>query len=440
MTNRSSNLFPTEAPRNRRTLTRNVMLISLAFLLFIVGVAAFGITNLLNIGPSTTELNTHTSTEIELTGDLHVALTRATLEAKSFAVNHDDEDLAQAHVSLNEAQAFMAKLVGSSADEAGVHEEAGVHDATTEHEFQALNQSRAHLLTTIGDLIHVVETGTEADREASADELEQIEGKIELLDVTADQLIERDKAAGIASVNTAIQRGIYSVGIAFSLIVLLTILAVVLLRWRIVEPINTLAVAARSLAANNFDQVVQVTSADEIGELQTAFNQTVVTIREQTRNLEREVLAANTAQHAAEQAQILIAEQLAQIDSQHATIREMSIPVLPLSSTTLIMPLIGALDTERLRMVQEQALRAIGRSLSRYLLLDVTGIPIVDTQVAQGLIKVIQAAQLMGTEVVLVGIRPEVAQSIVGLGLQLGEVVTRSTLQSGIAYAAGQAA
>src|SRR5215216_3798851 len=122
MKNRSSNLFPTEAPTNRRTLTRNVMLISLAFLLFIVGLAAFGIANLLNIGPITRELNTHTANEIELTGDLHVALTRATLEAKSFAVNHDDEHLAQAHVSLNEAQAFMAKLAGAAADEAGVHD------------------------------------------------------------------------------------------------------------------------------------------------------------------------------------------------------------------------------------------------------------------------------------------------------------------------------
>jgi|GEM_PF-1267103 len=434
MKNTSSNLSHTGARTNRRTLTRNVMLIALAVFLFIVGVAAFGIANLLKIGPITTQLNTRTSKEIELTGDLHVALTRATLEAKSFAVNHDDEDLAQAHVSLNEAQAMLAKLAGSSADEAGVH------DAATEREFQVLNQSRAHMLTTIGNLIQVVEIGTEADRQASADELEQIEGRIDQLDASADQLIERDKIAGTASANTAIQRGIYSVGIAFSLIALMTVLAVVLLRWRIVEPINTLAVAARSLATNNFDLVVQVTSADEIGELQTAFNQTVVTIREQTRNLEHEVLVANTAQHAAEQAQILIADQLAQIDTQQATIREMSVPVLPLSATTLIMPIVGALDTERLRLLQEQALRAIEQSSSRYLLLDVTGTPIVDTQVAQGLIKVIQAAGLMGTEVILVGIRPEVAQSVVGLGVYLGEVVTRSTLQSGIAYTAGQAA
>jgi rsbT co-antagonist protein RsbR len=166
----------------------------------------------------------------------------------------------------------------------------------------------------------------------------------------------------------------------------------------------------------------------------------VVTIGEQTRDLEHEVLAATTAQQAAERAQLQIADQLAQIATQHTTIREMSVPVLPVTPTTLVMPLVGALDTERLRLVQEQALRTIEQSSPRYLLLDITGIPLVDTQVAQGLFKVIQAAQLMGTEVILVGIRPEVAQSIVGLGLQFGEVVTRNTLQSGIAYASGQPA
>jgi rsbT co-antagonist protein RsbR len=85
-------------------------------------------------------------------------------------------------------------------------------------------------------------------------------------------------------------------------------------------------------------------------------------------------------------------------------------------------------------MLQEQALRAIERSAARYLILDITGVPVVDTQVAQGLMQVVQAARLLGTEVVLVGIRPEVAQTVVGLGLQMTNIATQSTLQSGIAH------
>ena len=99
------------------------------------------------------------------------------------------------------------------------------------------------------------------------------------------------------------------------------------------------------------------------------------------------------------------------------------------------MPLVGALDSARLHLLQDQALRAITESAARCLLLDITGVPVVDTHVAQELLKVVRAARLLGAEVVLVGIRPEVAQSIIGLGLQLGEVATQGTLQSGIAYA-----
>ena len=180
---------------------------------------------------------------------------------------------------------------------------------------------------------------------------------------------------------------------------------------------------------------MQVTSTNEIGELQSGFNQAAVVIRQQREKLELEVAAATAARLEAEEAREQIAAQLAQIDEQRAAIRDMSVPVLPLTKTTLVMPLVGALDSARLHLLQDQALRAITESAARCLLLDITGVPVVDTHVAQELLKVVRAARLLGAEVVLVGIRPEVAQSIIGLGLQLGEVATQGTLQSGIAYA-----
>lgn len=117
---------------------------------------------------------------------------------------------------------------------------------------------------------------------------------------------------------------------------------------------------------------------------------------------------------------------------QRNAIRELSVPVLPLQRGTLAMPLIGALDSTRLHDIQDRALDAIERSHARRLLLDITGVPIVDTQVAQGLIRVVQAARLLGTDVLLVGIRPEVAQTIVGLGLDLGMVRTYSTIEAAL--------
>jgi rsbT co-antagonist protein RsbR len=117
---------------------------------------------------------------------------------------------------------------------------------------------------------------------------------------------------------------------------------------------------------------------------------------------------------------------------QCATIRALSLPVLPVTEATLAIPLVGALDAARLRDLQEQTLRAIERSGARRLVLDITGVPAVDDEVAQGLIQVSQAVQLMGARVVLAGIRPEVAQALVSLDADLNGFETAATLQDGI--------
>jgi rsbT co-antagonist protein RsbR len=131
---------------------------------------------------------------------------------------------------------------------------------------------------------------------------------------------------------------------------------------------------------------------------------------------------------AAEQAQLL-----AENEQQRTLIREMSVPILPVSGTTLVMPLVGALDSRRLLDMREQALLALQRLRAKTLLLDLTGVPLVDTQVAEGLIGVVTASRLLGAEVVLIGIRPEVAQTIVSLGVDLHSVRTISDLQSALA-------
>ncbi|HET9222619.1 MAG TPA: STAS domain-containing protein [Roseiflexaceae bacterium] len=123
---------------------------------------------------------------------------------------------------------------------------------------------------------------------------------------------------------------------------------------------------------------------------------------------------------------------LEEVESQRAMIKDLSVPVIPINASTLVMPLVGALDSTRLRQLREQCLHALEQRAARTLVLDITGVPIVDTQVAQGLLMTVRAARLLGAEVALVGIRPEVAQSIVGLGLELRDVRTFSDLQSAL--------
>lgn len=127
---------------------------------------------------------------------------------------------------------------------------------------------------------------------------------------------------------------------------------------------------------------------------------------------------------------------LAEIEQQRNTIHELSVPVIPISLDTLVMPLVGSLDSARLQELQTQALHALAHSSARHLVLDITGVALVDTQVAQGLLRVVQAVRLLGAEGLLVGIRPEVAQAIVGLGLDLEDVYTARNLQTALAHIA----
>ncbi|MGC8875213.1 MAG: GAF domain-containing protein, partial [Chloroflexia bacterium] len=117
------------------------------------------------------------------------------------------------------------------------------------------------------------------------------------------------------------------------------------------------------------------------------------------------------------------------------TIRQLSTPVVPLLEGVILLPLVGHIDSRRAAQVMEELLMGVQRHRARVAIVDITGVPVVDTAVANSLLRAAQATYLLGAEVILVGIRPEVAQTIVGLGVELRGLVTMSDLQSGIEYA-----
>jgi PAS domain S-box-containing protein len=123
------------------------------------------------------------------------------------------------------------------------------------------------------------------------------------------------------------------------------------------------------------------------------------------------------------------------IQAQAAALVELSTPLIPISDQVMVMPLIGAVDSRRAQQVIETLLHGVEQLHARVAILDITGVPVVDTHVANALLHAAQAVRLLGARMVLTGIRPEVAQTLVGLGVDLGDIVTQSTLQSGIAYA-----
>jgi rsbT co-antagonist protein RsbR len=116
-------------------------------------------------------------------------------------------------------------------------------------------------------------------------------------------------------------------------------------------------------------------------------------------------------------------------------LRQLSTPLVPVMDGILVMPIVGDLDSRRAGQILETLLEGVTRSAADTVILDITGVPLVDTGVANALIQAARAVRLLGAEALLVGITPEVAQTVVGLGVDLGALVTRGDLRSGIAYA-----
>lgn len=123
------------------------------------------------------------------------------------------------------------------------------------------------------------------------------------------------------------------------------------------------------------------------------------------------------------------------IRRQQEEMLELSTPVVKLWEGVLALPLIGTLDSARTQVVMESLLEAIVQTNSRVAIIDITGVPTVDTVVAQHLLKTVTAARLMGADCIISGVRPQIAQTIVHLGINLLDVTTKSTLSDAFAVA-----
>ncbi|WOD15019.1 STAS domain-containing protein [Paraburkholderia kirstenboschensis] len=123
------------------------------------------------------------------------------------------------------------------------------------------------------------------------------------------------------------------------------------------------------------------------------------------------------------------------IERQQQELLDLTTPVVRLWDSIVALPLIGTLDSERTQVVMESLLDSIVDNEAAIAIIDITGVPTVDTLVAQHLLKTVAAARLMGAECIISGIRPQIAQTIVHLGVDLGDVVTKATLAEALKIA-----
>lgn len=119
------------------------------------------------------------------------------------------------------------------------------------------------------------------------------------------------------------------------------------------------------------------------------------------------------------------------VSMQRVALQELSAPLIPVMKNITIMPLIGTIDTERAKLIMENLLEGVIKHNAEVVLIDITGVPVVDTMVAHHIIQASEAVRLIGSTCILVGIRPEIAQTIVNLGIDLSKFPTKSSLRKG---------
>jgi len=207
---------------------------------------------------------------------------------------------------------------------------------------------------------------------------------------------------------------------------------------RISRPIVELTRTAAAITQGDLDRRVHVKASNEIGELSTAFNIMTAQLQQNVTHLEERVIERTAALQDAlgERDKTLreLQEAFKTQESLQRTIRKLSSPVLPVLKGLVVMPLIGVIDSERATLIVSELLNEIQKHQARIAILDITGVPIIDTETARVLLTAASAARLLGTETLLVGIRPEIAQVIVSIGIDFSSLRTYADLESGIAY------
>lgn len=187
-----------------------------------------------------------------------------------------------------------------------------------------------------------------------------------------------------------------------------------------IEAIEEILAAA---AGGDFDAQIDIEmeEADVLTSVETGINLLISDLGEEVRQSQAR---ANELQ-----------DKLDLIEKQRQAIEELSTPIIKIWDQVLVLPLIGALDTRRSQKLTESLLTEIATTQSKVAILDITGVPTVDSAVANHILKTIASVKLLGAECVVTGIRPEVAQTIVHLGVDLTGVQTLSNLSEGLKWA-----
>jgi anti-anti-sigma regulatory factor/HAMP domain-containing protein len=211
------------------------------------------------------------------------------------------------------------------------------------------------------------------------------------------------------------------------LILSVAVIGIVALVWLFISrgvasPLVDLTQTAIQIAEGDLQARAAVTTGDEVGRLAAAFNSMTAQLHDLIGNLK-----AESEERERLQQQV--------IEAQQQTLLELSTPIIPVMDRILVMPLIGIIDATRAKDIMRALLAGIREQRAQVVILDITGVPVVDSGVASHLDKTIQAARLKGAHTIVTGISDAVAEAIVDLGIDWSELQTLSNLQTGLVVA-----
>ena len=186
-----------------------------------------------------------------------------------------------------------------------------------------------------------------------------------------------------------------------------------------------------SIAAGDLDARIESETEDDFSGIEKAIDMLIGDLTDELRQRER-------MQKELEIKLTKIQEQQKTILQQQEDLLELSSPVSKVWDNILILPVIGTLDSQRTQVMMENLLQKIVETGCTISILDITGVPTVDTQVANHLLKTVTSARLLGAECIISGISPAIAQTIVHLGIDLSAIRTKATLQDAMIYAMKQ--
>lgn len=412
-------------------LTKKVAISAFVCLVLIAIAAVIVFSSNLAMRTTVRLLSEETARQVAVNGQINYQLAKAIAYAQVFYYTRKDADRLEAQRlfrAVQESQATLESL-GRSPEIIG---------PTLASEHAAILERRKLLLARAQEEFLALVTANEVENDVLARRamVALVQSDRESVQMTEEmgEILDREAIATSAGIDQLIWRGLSAVGLAFGLITLLIPLILVLLHYKIVQPIKYLSAAFERVASGNLAQSVAITSSDEIGDLQQGFNQMVTNLEDQREQLTQNKDLLETRAVELEQTLAELQRSLNEREQLSNTIRELASPVLPVLDGVLIMPLIGVIDTQRVALFMDALLKTTMRHNAHSVILDVTGVPIIDTQVARALLQSAEALRLLGAKPIIAGIRPELAQTIVGLGLDLSSIIALADLQSSVEY------